>query len=74
HVKDSAVEITEGSRSIRSEMQNLAAVSEELNAHLHRIEDGTDRIRSTTTVLDEVGRRNQVQVTSLAEVVRKFTL
>jgi methyl-accepting chemotaxis protein len=74
HVKDSAAEITEGSRSIRTEMQNLAVVSEELNASMHRIGDETDRIRTTTTLLDEVGKRNQDQIEALAEVVRKFTL
>jgi methyl-accepting chemotaxis protein len=73
-VKDSATEITEGSRSIRTEMQNLAAVSEELNASMHQIDDGTKRIRTSTVLLEEVGQRNAEQVTALAGVVTKFKI
>jgi len=74
HVRDGAVEITEGSRAIRGEMETLAAGSSELNSKLHAISDQTDRIRATTATVGSVGLKNAEQVTALASVVEKFVL
>jgi len=74
HVKDSAAEITLGSRSIREEMQNLAGVSESLNAKSHGIETETEQLKTSTLQLQEIGQNNNDQITTLSEIVGRFRL
>jgi len=74
NVKNNAGEITEGSRSIGAEMVNLAAVSEELNASMRLIGDGTQRIQRTSTQLEQIGHQTAEQITTLAGVVYQFKL
>jgi methyl-accepting chemotaxis protein len=73
-VKDNATEITAGSRSIRTEMNNLARISEELNLSMHRIGDGAASIGESLEILDRAGQQNAGQVNILASVVGRYKL
>jgi len=55
-------------------MVNLAAVSEELNASMRLIGDGTQRIQRTSTQLEQIGHQTAEQITTLAGVVYQFKL
>lgn len=73
-VQNSGVEIAEGSQAIKTEMNHLAAASEEVSVTMRRIEEATVGVRDATVILEDIGHRNADQVSALGGVVSKYTL